>query len=164
MYFHSVAEIPRRLMLNITAFLFSLFLGFDHADAHRINLFAWVKGDTVYVESKFSGGKIVKAGKIIVTDPQGIELVKGTTNEKGEFSFKIPKKTELKIALLAGTGHRAEWVIAVSEIEIPAAEKKPIQEKSPTAKDIMIGIGCIFGLVVITLIFKNRKKKTNVSV
>ena len=31
------------------------------------------------------------------------------TNEKGEFSFKLPKKAELKIVLLAGTGHRGEW-------------------------------------------------------
>jgi nickel transport protein len=154
----------KTLILNITAFLFSLLLGFDHAAAHRVNLFAWVEGDTVYVESKLSGGQKVNAGKIIVTDPQGIELVKGTTNEKGEFSFKIPKKTDLKIVLLSGKGHRAEWVIPVREIEMPAAEKKPIQEKSPTVKDILIGIGCIFGLVVITLIFKNRKKKTKVSV
>ena len=157
-------SIMKTLMLNITAFLFSLFLGFDHASAHRVNLFAWVEGDTVYVESKFSGGKKVNMGKIIVTDPQGTELVKGITNEKGAFSFKIPKKTDLKIVLLAGTGHRAEWVIPVSEIEMPAAEKKPIQEKSSTVKDIMIGIGCILGLVVITLIFRNRKKKTKVSV
>jgi nickel transport protein len=154
----------KQITLNLSILLIALFVWLDLSNAHGVNLFAWVKGDTIFVESKFSGGKKVNAGKIIVTDPQGNELVKGTTNGQGEFSFKIPKKTELKIALLAGTGHRAEWVIAVSEIEMPAAEKMPIPEKSPTVKDIMIGIGCILGLVAITLIFKNRKKKTNVSV
>jgi hypothetical protein len=158
MYFHSVVEIPRRLILDTAVFLFLLFLGLDHAEAHRVSLFAWVEGDTVYVESKFSGGKKVKAGKIIVTDPQGNELVKGTTNGQGEFSFKVPKKTDLKIVLLAGTGHRAEWIIPASEIEMPAAGKKPVPEESTTFKGIIIGIGCIFGLTAVVAYIRKRKK------
>jgi hypothetical protein len=132
----------------------------EPVNAHRVNLFAWVEGNTVYVESKFSGGKTVKAGKIIVTDPQGTELVKGTTNEKGEFSFTIPKKTELKIVLLAGAGHRAEWTIPLAEIEMPAAEKAPVPEKGPGAKEIFIGIGCILGLAGAATYIRNRRKKT----
>jgi len=81
------------------------------SNAHGVYVFAWVAGDTVYVESKFSGGKKVNSGKIIVTDPRGAELLSGTTNDQGEFSFKVPKRTELKIVLLAGAGHRAEWTI-----------------------------------------------------
>jgi nickel transport protein len=131
----------------------------EPVNAHRVNLFAWVEGDTVYVESKFSGGKTVKAGKIIVTDPQGTELVKGTTNEKGEFSFTIPKKTELKIVLIAGTGHRTEWTIPLAEIEMPAAEKAPVQEKGPGAREILIGIGCILGLAGIAAYIHRRRKK-----
>jgi nickel transport protein len=106
---------------------------FKPAHAHGVNVFAWVEGDTVYVESKFSGGKKVKAGKIIVTDSQDAELLKGTTNDQGEFSFKIPKKTALKIVLLAGAGHRAEWVIPVSEIDLPDKKELPLEEK--TAKN-----------------------------
>jgi len=159
MYFHSAVEIPRRLMLNIAVFLVSLFLGYDHAEAHGINLFAWVEGDTVHVESKFNGGKKVKTGKIIVTDPQGNELVKGTTNGQGEFSFKVPKKTDLKIIMFTGTGHRAEWLIPASEIEMPAAEKKQIQERGPTVKNIIIGLGCILGLAGIAAYIHRRTKK-----
>ena len=158
MYFHSVVEIPRRLILDTAVFLFLLFLGLDHAEAHRVNLFAWVEGDTVYVESKFSGGKKVKAGKIIVTDPQGNELVKGTTNGQGEFSFKVPKKADLKIVLLAGPGHRAEWKIAASEIQMPASGKKPVPEKDNNFKGIIIGIGCIFGLTAVVAYIHKRKK------
>ncbi|MEE9496422.1 MAG: hypothetical protein V3V39_07830, partial [Desulfobacterales bacterium] len=131
----------------------------EPVDAHRVNLFAWVEGDTVYVESKFSGGKKVKAGKIIVTDPQGNELVKGTTNDQGEFSFKVPKKVDLKIVLLAGAGHRAEWTIPVTEIEMPAAEKPPVPEKGPPVKGIFIGIGCILGLVGVAAYIHRRRKK-----
>jgi nickel transport protein len=103
------------------------------AHAHGVSVFGWVEGDTVYVESKFSGGRKVKAGKIIVSDSQGAELLTGTTNDQGEFSFKIPKKTDLKIVLLAGAGHRAEWLIPASEIEMSNKEKVPLEEK--TAKN-----------------------------
>jgi hypothetical protein len=157
---------PNILKSNLAKPIFYLFFvvcllcfRIEPAYAHRVNVFAWVEGDTIYVESKFSGGKKVKTGKIIVTDPRGTELVKGTTNDQGEFSFKIPKKTDLKIVLLAGTGHRAQWTIPATEIEMPAAEKPPVPEKSPTVKGILIGIGCIFGLAGITLYFRNRKKR-----
>jgi nickel transport protein len=129
-------------------------------NAHGVYLFAWVEGDTVYVESKFSGGKKVKAGKIIVTDPQGTELLKGTTNENGEFSFKVPKKTDLKIVLLAGVAHRAEWTIPLAEIQMPATAKKPVPPKSPGIKEVIIGIVCILGLTGIAAYIRKRRKKT----
>jgi len=100
------------------------------SNAHGVYVFAWVAGDTVYVESKFSGGKKVNSGKIIVTDPRGAELLSGTTNDQGEFSFKVPKRTELKIVLLAGAGHRAEWTIPVSEIDLSDKKEVPIQEET----------------------------------
>jgi nickel transport protein len=131
----------------------------EQVGAHRVILFAWVEGDTVHVESKFHGGKKVKAGKIIVTDSQGTELVRGTTNEKGEFSFTVPKKTDLKIVLVAGTGHRAEWALPLAEIEMPAAEKPPVRGKDASAKEIIIGIGCILGLAGIAAYIRNRRKK-----
>ena len=87
------------------------------ASAHRVNVFAWVEGDTIYVEGKFSGGKKVKSGKIVVTDPRGDKLLSGLTNDQGEFSFKVPKRTDLKIVLIAGQGHQAEWTIRAAEME-----------------------------------------------
>jgi nickel transport protein len=91
-------------------------MGIDSAFAHRVNVFAWVDGDMIYVESKFAGGRPVKSGKIVVTDPQGVELLSGQTNDKGEFSFKIPQRTDLKIVLHAGQGHRGAWTIRAVEM------------------------------------------------
>jgi len=157
---------PDILKSNLAKPIFYLFLvtcllwiRIEPVAAHRVNLFAWVEGDTVYVESKFSGGRRVTAGKITVSDTQGTELLSGTTSEKGEFSFKVPKKTELKIVLVAGTGHRAEWTISANEIEIPAAGKKPVSEKGATVKGIITGLGCIFGLTAIAAYIRSRKKK-----
>jgi len=86
------------------------------ASAHRVNVFAWVEGDTVYVESKFAGGKKVKAGKIVVMDAKGVELLSGRTNDQGEFSFKVAEPTDLKIRIAAGQGHQGEWSIRAAEL------------------------------------------------
>lgn len=99
-------------------FLMLFFFGTGLAWAHKINVFAWVEGDAVFIESKFSGGKRVKGGMITVSDLRGNQLLSGKTNNRGEFSFKIPKKTTLKIVLVAGMGHRGEWTIPVEEIEM----------------------------------------------
>ena len=87
------------------------------ARAHRVMIFAWSEGGTIYTESKFSGGKKVKGGEIIVYDLNGNKLLEGKTDEKGEFSFKAPKKTGMKIVLMAGMGHRAEWTIRPDDIQ-----------------------------------------------
>ena len=156
---------PDILESNLAKPIFYLFLvvcllyfRIEPVDAHRVILFAWAENDTVYVESKFSGGKRVKAGKIIVTDPQGTELLAGTTSENGEFAFKVPKKIELKIVLLAGTGHRAEWTIPASEIEMSAPGEKTVSEKGTTVTKIIIGLGCIFGLTAIGGYIRRHKK------
>jgi len=94
-----------------------VFVVVDPASAHRVNVFAWVEGDTIYVESKFAGGRKVKSGKIVVTDPRGNKLLSGQANAQGEFSFKVPKRTDLKIVLIAGPGHRGEWTIRAAEME-----------------------------------------------
>lgn len=104
-------------IVAVFIFLWCISLMVGSASAHRVNVFAWVDGDTVHVESKFAGGKKVKAGKIVVMDSQGNELLSGITDDQGEFSFTIPMRTDLKVVLIAGQGHRAEWTIPASEIE-----------------------------------------------
>ena len=131
----------------------------ESVNAHGIQLWVRVEGDTAYVESKFSGGKGIKAGKIIVSDSEGIELLSGTTDENGGFSFKVPKKVALKIVLEDGAGHRAEETIAANEIEMPAAGEEPDLQKDNTLKNMIIGIGCIFFLAAMGAFIRKRKKK-----
>jgi nickel transport protein len=100
------------LLLLITSFSFSAF----DVHAHRVTIFAWVDGDMVHTQSKFGGGKMVNNGEISVFDPEGNLLLKGNTNENGEFSFTIPKKTSLRIGLNAGMAHQSEWIITAEEI------------------------------------------------
>ena len=119
------------------------------ASAHRVNVFAWVEGDMIHVESKFSGGRKVKAGKITVMDPRGVELLSGRTNDQGKFSFKIPKRTDLRIVLIAGQGHQGEWTLRADEMkELPSeialeasAEKAAPPEGKETVSKAIMGPG-----------------------
>lgn len=101
-----------------------------NALAHKVTIFGWVEGDTVLTESKFSGGKKAINAPIVVFDKDGKKLLEGKTDNKGEFSFKIPKVTDLRIVLNAAMGHKAEWMIPESEIR----EAGPIVEKKSAAE------------------------------
>jgi len=85
--------------------------------AHRVTVFAWVEGGTVFTESKFSGGKRVTNGAIEVYDLVGKKLLEGRTDSAGKYSFKIPVKTGMKIVLEAGMGHRAEWALTCDDFD-----------------------------------------------
>lgn len=108
------------------------FSGINPVYAHKVMVFAWTDGNTVFTQSKFSGGKKVKSQKIAVYDPKGKILLEGKTDDKGEFSFNVPERTTLKIVLSAGVGHRAEWTVTKEDIEEMSGEKpaKSILKKS----------------------------------
>ena len=110
-----------------------LVLSFDYAWAHRVTVFALVDGDMVHTTSKFSGGKRVVKGNIVVMDLQGNTLLEGITDENGEFSFKIPKREALKVVLKAGMGHGAEWIIPVEEITGSPSESEGVSSDQTQA-------------------------------
>jgi nickel transport protein len=102
------------------------------AAAHKVTVFAWVEGDTVYTQSKFAGGRKAKNAAVEVYDQAGKKLLEGKTDEQGEFSFTAPGKMQMKIVLVAGVGHRGEWVIRESEFA-DMAEAAPQKEPEPLA-------------------------------
>lgn len=104
----------------LSALMFALMLFFitaqPNAWAHRVNIFAWVEGDTVYTQSKFSGGGRPKGAVIEVYDDKGHKLLQGQTDTKGLFAFKLPQKTALKVVLKSSGGHQNNWQIPLEEI------------------------------------------------
>lgn len=193
--------------LCLTAILFAA----GAAWAHRVIVFGYVEGDTVYTESKFSGGKKAQNSQITVYDSDGNKVTEGRTDEKGEFAFKPPHPSKLKIVLDTGAGHRAEWVIPKSDFGTVAADEasvektppspspavsrtpidkaapgltadeiravvadelekkiKPIRQmlveshdKGPSLRDILGGVGYIFGLMGIAAYFYSQKSKND---
>ncbi len=125
------------MKILFTAVMFNLVFSGDPeiALAHKVSIFAWVESDTVYTLSKFSGGKKVKAGRIVVYDPKGKKLLDGLTDDQGEFAFKIPQKSALRVELVAGAGHKGHWLVPLEEIVgTPAPDSDPITEKASTEK------------------------------
>ncbi len=121
-----------------TAFLtiFILFCCVSPVYAHKVYLFAWTEGDTIYTESYFSGDRKVQDGTVKVFNMEGKELLNGKTNDKGEFSFKIPEIADLKIVLESSMGHGAEYLFKKSEFsagQAPAAQKVSISDEQEKA-------------------------------
>ncbi len=86
------------------------------AQAHRVNVFAWVEGNTIYTTAKFSGGKVARESRVEVFDSHKKMLLKGQTDAKGNFSFPVPKVDDLNIIVYAGTGHQGNWQIKKNEL------------------------------------------------
>jgi nickel transport protein len=116
--------------------------------AHNATIFAWVDGETVHTESKFSGGRKARNAAVEVYDSAGTKLLEGKTDENGEFSFRIPRKTELKLVLVAGMGHQAEWTVPLDEISPSASaagsseagpESQPAKEKNRSGPMVQSG-------------------------
>jgi len=123
-------------------FLFCLLLFTPYASAHKVNIFAYAEGDTVYTESYFSDGRKVTGGAIEVYDTQKNKLLDGRTDENGQFNFKIPKKDDLKIVLVASMGHKNSYILSKDELPdavIANKKTKPANAKKENAPEKITG-------------------------
>ncbi len=99
--------------------------------AHKVYIFAWFDGIKIHTESYF-GSKKVKSGLIRVFAPSGEQLLEGHTNEKGEFSFKPPEKSDLRIVIEAGMGHRNEYMFKAEDFgDAPVKSPEPSKAEDP---------------------------------
>ncbi len=109
-------KVNLRLCVYLICVVLWLGISAGSASAHKAVIFARVEGDTVFTQSKLSGGRKAVNAIIVVYDTDGNQLLDGKTDKNGEFSFKVPKKSVLKVVLKASMGHLAEWTIPTEEI------------------------------------------------
>jgi nickel transport protein len=124
-----------------------LALGFcaTPALAHRVLIYAYAEGDTIFTESKFIPDTPVRQGKILVMDKKTDQvLLTGQTDDQGKFAFKIPaaavaQKMDLNIVVEAAMGHRGEWLLKANSY-LPGATSgkagapaKPAPASTPSA-------------------------------
>lgn len=117
------ARVQTAQILAFAQVLALFFIITSPAHAHKVYIFAWVEGDMVYTESYFSSNKKVVNGLIKVFDSSDHLLLEGKTNDSGEFSFKIPARTDLRLVLEATMGHKAEYMLKADEL--PDIEEEP---------------------------------------
>lgn len=117
----------------------AVFLLAGSAQAHRVNLFAYVEGDEVVVECSYSRSERVRFGDVEVTNAAtGAVLLTGKTDAKGTVRFPVPPearaaKADLNIVLRAGEGHQTSGVIKADEYlsAAPAAAVQPAPAVAP---------------------------------
>jgi len=97
---------------------FIMFVNSKYVLAHKVNVYGYAENGKVFVEAYFVDGTKAKNSLVEVFDAKTSKLLLvGKTNEKGEFSFKIPKLTSLKLVLTASMGHKNDYVITEEEIK-----------------------------------------------
>jgi nickel transport protein len=96
--------------------LLSAALSVSPAWAHKVSLFAYAEGGTVYTESYFPDGKMVEGGLVEVRDEAGKTLLEGTTDHQGHFSFPLARRQDLAITVNAGMGHKNSFVLRKEEM------------------------------------------------
>ena len=114
------------------AFLFT-----GNAWAHNVYVFAWVDGDAIQAEGRFSKTNKVKNGRIVVFDDEnGIQLLEGDTDAEGVFRFRLPEDFYaaghgIRIQLQAGAGHQAEWKMSFDDLRSIAPGNVTTTIKTP---------------------------------
>ncbi|UCB44688.1 MAG: hypothetical protein JSV25_10765 [Spirochaetota bacterium] len=106
-------RIRKFILYSFLLFFFSSSIGF----AHKVNIFAWVDGDTIYTESYFQNGDFVRNGKIEVLNSSGEVVHSGVTDENGKHQFRIPQIDTLTMALDASIGHRSTFEISADDLK-----------------------------------------------
>jgi nickel transport protein len=101
------------------------------AHAHGMRLVAWVDGDRVCSESSFSKTFKVRDGMGVARDTAGGLLAEGKTDEAGLWCFPAPVPQDVVLAVNAGQGHRAEFLLPVKAFAGAAAN--PIAPAAPLA-------------------------------
>jgi len=119
----------------IAIILLPLFLPVS-VHAHKVNLFAYHEGGSVFTESYFSDGTPCRNSRITARDESGTVIARGVTDDEGLFSFAYEEGAVVRISLNAGDGHGAETTLRRKEAsgeKLPEAvggENPPAMEKS----------------------------------
>ena len=124
-------------MKHYTLFLFLILLLLPlQANAHKIHVFAWVSGNTVTVESGFSGNRPLVKGTVSVKNAKNDAIiVEGTGDSKGIFQFEIPvavkeSSADMLITVTGGEGHQSEWLIPATEYLAESVAKQIPQQQN----------------------------------
>jgi len=93
--------------------------------AHRLSVFAWVEGDTVFVQGTLGGGKRPKRGMVSIYDGTDALLLRTEVKADGTASFPLRDwETGLKIIMDIGEGHQSYWILTPYDIKSQSGEVK----------------------------------------
>lgn len=113
--------ILRDLTHGIRAILVALMLalGATGAQAHGLNVFAFVEEGEVVVEARYSSGRVPTTGTVRIYD--GADMLVGTMtlSEDGTVRFPLTDAAQasgLRIEVDTGSGHEDYWLLTPADI------------------------------------------------
>ncbi len=124
-----------RFVLKIAIFFgVALVLTRPRADAHSMNMFAYVEGSEVHGEVFARGGTPFIGAKITAYGPDGETLGETKTDDEGNFSLPATKRCAWRVVAKTDDGHQAEYTVPAEEFSasLPAAEAAPSEPAEPT--------------------------------
>ncbi len=89
------------------------------AQAHQLNVFAFVQDGTVIVETKFSSGKIPVSGEARVLDANSEVILTLPLEEDGTVRFPLDLEVAsggMTIEVTTGEGHDDYWILTPEDI------------------------------------------------
>ncbi|NLF70513.1 MAG: cobalt transporter CbiM [Candidatus Anammoximicrobium sp.] len=95
--------------------------------AHKMFVFATVRGDVIEGEAYYHGGGSAAGAKITILDPGGKRLGETVTDQDGKFTFRPQVRCDHKLVADAGLGHGAEYVVQAGELP-ETLGPSPVQE------------------------------------
>jgi len=134
---------PQRVVTALGLLLLSIVA--STAYAHKVNVFAYVEGDQVYIQGYFSDGSKAKNSDVTVYASGGQELTKGKTGEDGAFTFPTQGEQQaLHVVLNAGMGHQAAYDIPTDEmggatVAATGTAASPVSDPVPRADEAHAG-------------------------
>lgn len=119
--------------MKSASYLFAIFFALNlifllpqKSQAHRLNIYAWLEGNQIVVESNFARDHPARNAQIRVVDSDtGKVLTEGRTSNNGIFTFPVPKVVQdghgLTVEVNAGQGHFNDWKMSASELYAAAS-------------------------------------------
>lgn len=136
---YSFMKIIKLLVLANFLCMFIL-CGSGFAQAHRVNIFAWLENDNVIVACDFGKDRPARDAEVSVLDNVDKKtLLKGRTGADGRFTFRVPSVVReghgLIIDVNAGQGHHNEWTMEASELYAAASLTAGFDQAAIAAKE-----------------------------
>lgn len=173
-------QVSSRRALGALIFLCAL-LGGAPAGAHGVYIFAWAEPGRICTDSYFSAKSKVRGGEVSMRNTMGELLAERHSGTDGIACFAVPEHIraggpaaaeDLLFVVMAGQGHRAEFLLPAAHVEQALApsgreqaapdaappsgsgESRPPDE--PRLRDILGGLGWIAGLVGLAAWWSSR--------
>jgi nickel transport protein len=104
-------------------------LSVSPAWAHKVNVFAYIEGETVKGEAYFSDGAPVKNSAVQVRDNEGKVLAESVTDGDGQFVLPLPRSLKtFSVVVSGGAGHQGKMELTRSEEGMSPRQEKEMEE------------------------------------